>query len=200
MSMDAEDRNKVREEIIKILGQSLEGMKKDYPDEIKKQLQTELFSEKFDELITVQTQGNNRVLGYFDVQINKFVSINMLSLVIILTDKLNQVFLQSDANSSLSVSISIGIFIASLLNIIQPADIVQLEREDAEVYCSFLKLQRDRPINMVITFEELERCMEQIGEEINLSECLTHLEEKRLIKVVPNGFIVKREVKVENVL
>lgn len=195
----SKDRGETKGEVIKILEQSLECMKESYPDEIKRQLQVDLFSEEFDKFITVLGQDNKQVMGYFDVNINKFVSINMLSLVLILAERMNQIFLQNNGCPALSAGISLGIFVASLLNIIQPSNTVKLEREDAEVYCAFLKLQRDRPINSVITFEEIERCVKKMEGEIDLSKCLTHLEENRLIKKHPNGFLVKREVRVETV-
>lgn len=194
------DRNEIKKALIRKLEQSLQCMNEDYSEDIKKQLQTEAFAGELDKIVSIQGQGNNQVLGYFDVKINKFVTINMLSLVALLAEQLNQMLQKNQEYSSLSTWISLGVFVASLLNIIQPADTVKLEREDAEVYCIFLKLQRDRPNNIVITSEELKECISGMEEEIPLSKCLTHLKEKRLIKVVPDGFIVKREVKVECVL
>lgn len=191
---------KVRQETKEILEQALEKMKENYPEQMKSQLQAELFSGDFDKLITIQGQGENPVLGYFDLNLNQYATINMLSLIIILAEKLNQVFLQSPEYTEVSTGISVCIFILALLNTIQPRSSVELDMEDAQVYKAFLKLQRDSLVDTAITYEELEKYIKKTGEEINISRCLTHLEEKRLIKVVPNGFLVKTEVKVKPIL
>lgn len=193
------EEKELRQKTKDLLELSLDKMIKSYPDEMKRQLEAEPFLEKMDQAICVQGQGDNPVLGCFDFEINQYVTVDMLAVAIALADELNRVFQENPEHSSLSMGISIGIFIATLLNAIQPGNKVKLTEEDAEVYYSLLELQRKRPVNMIITREEFDACIRGIGREIDVSGCLDHLEEKRLLKVVPNGFIVKRDVKVEAV-
>lgn len=187
----------IKREAGKILGQSLEQMIQGYPEEIKQQLYKADLSEKMQELIEIQGQGKSLVMGVFDWNVNEYVTINILSLITLLAGELNQVFSQNPAYATLSTGISVSIFIMSLLNAIQPSSSVELEYADARVYCALLSLQNGRPVNEPVSCEELQECMREIDENINISECLDHLKEKRLIKVVGKGFIVKREVKVK---
>lgn len=192
-----EEEKEVRKESEKILRQSLQCMLEGYPDGLKNQLDSERLAEGINNLITVQSQGDNPVMGLFDFNLNQYVTINVLALVSLLAEELGRILANNPEYSSLSAAASTCVFIAAFLNMIQPRISIELDMIDAKVYCALLDLQRGRPVNETIAYEEVVKCIRELDKEANISYCLDHLQEKRLIRKLSSGFIVIREVKVK---
>lgn len=194
-----EEEKDVRKESEKILRQSLKCMIENCPDELKIQLDAERLSEEINELITVQRQGDNPVMGLFDLNLNQYVTINMLALVSLLAEELGRILDKNPQYSSWTVAASACVFLTTFLNMIQPRMSMELDMLDANVYCALLKRQRERPVNEMITYEEVVKCIREFDREADISRCLTHLQEKKLIRRLGNGFLVIREIKVKAV-
>lgn len=198
------EKSAARQESEKILWQSLQEMLQNVPDDLKSQISKEqsfeqdLFN-KINDLAAVQSQGDNLVMGLFDLELNEYVTINILSLITLLTQEISQTLSQNPNYSSISTVLSVCIFVTALLNLIQPKTSIELNTTDAKVYCILLNMQKGRPINEMIPYEEVIKCIKEIDKETDASHCLNHLTEKRLIRRSGNGFLVIREVKVKAV-
>lgn len=194
-----EEAKDVRKEAGEILRQSLQCMLDGCPDGTKSRLETERLAEEINNLITVQGQGDNAVMGLFDVNLNQYATINIMALVSLLADKLGGIFDNNPEYSSLAAAVSVVAFVAAFLNLIQPRVSVELDRTDAGVYCALLERQKGRPVNERIAYEDVVKCIREVDGEADISRCLTHLQKKRLIRSVGDGFLVVREVKVKAV-
>lgn len=190
---------RAKEEAEEILRRSLEQMAEIYSGEFKNQLQTEGLLDEINGLITVQSQGDNLVMGAFDLSINEYATISIPALIIVLSEILDRIIASNPEYSVLSALICTCGFIATLLNMIQPQTSIELNLTDAKVYCKLLNFQRERPINEVISYEKVIQSIKEADKEADISGCLDHLQEKKLIRRAGDGFIVIREVKVKGV-
>lgn len=193
------DRSRAKQEAEEILRQSLEQMAGICPDELKSRLKTEGLLEEMNGLITVQGQGDNMVMGAFDLNLNEYATISIPALIVMVSEVLERVLAGSPKYSAISAVICTCSFIAALLNMIQPRTSIELDLTDAKVYCKLLQFQRECPVNEIIPYEKVVQCMMEIDKETDISRCLDHLQEKKLIRRAGHGFIVIREVKVKAV-
>lgn len=72
-----EEQESVLEESGKILRQSLTCLLDEWPKDLKIQLNIKRLAEELNDLMTVQSQGDNAVMGLFDVNLNQYVTINV---------------------------------------------------------------------------------------------------------------------------
>lgn len=72
-----EEQESVLEESGKILRQSLTCLLDEWPKDLKIQLNINRLAEELNDLMTVQSQGDNAVMGLFDVNLNQYVTINV---------------------------------------------------------------------------------------------------------------------------
>ncbi len=132
----------VRKQAMTLLVQAMDTMTESYPEDVKAQLYREDFQNSMNELLNVQRMGSTPVMGLFDVDLNEYVTIDLLALVALLAGELNRILEQNPTYTVLSTGISIGIFMVSFLNIIEPSIPVELEQLDARVYCEILFLHK----------------------------------------------------------
>lgn len=193
------ETSRAKQEAEEILRRSLEQMEVFFPGELNSRLKAEGLLEEINGLIAVQSQGDNLVMGVFDLNINEYATISIPALIIALSEVLGRIISGNPEYSALSTAICTCSFIATLLNMIQPQTSIELDMTDAKVYCKLLQFQRERPVNEVIAYEKVVQSIKEVDKEADISRCLDHLQEKKLIRRAGDGFIVIREVKVKGV-
>jgi hypothetical protein len=148
-------------------------------------------------LVEIQRPGDEPIMGVLDLNVGS-ITVNMLALVPLLLRELDKVANLSAINANVAISLSVVVFVLSLINTIKPrqGELVKLSMDDATVYTVLLEMKAKAGEEEMVGQADLAARMAREHPTIEIEKSLAQLKKKRLIVQAKSGIFVTNRVEV----